>query len=118
VHPNWGLPGGVSCGVSETQRKEIESLGREAVEFAKFSLGVFNDLVLGNSDYVDLIKNDAFIHQTHNMGTVDENNHVNFYEGKIRVVDVEGNEVVKYECRDYLDHVAEHVEEWSYLKFP
>jgi F420-non-reducing hydrogenase large subunit len=118
VHPNWGLPGGVSCGISETQRKEIESLGRDAIEFAKFSLGVFNDLVLGNTDYVDLIKNDAFIHQTHNMGTVDENNHVNFYEGKIRVVDVEGNEVVKYECRDYLDHVAEHVEEWSYLKFP
>src|SRR5271157_5131896 len=30
VHPNWGLPGGVSHGLNEEQRKEIEQLGREA----------------------------------------------------------------------------------------
>src|SRR5574340_372524 len=42
VHPNWGLPGGVSRGINEEQRQEIERLGREAVEFASFSLQVFN----------------------------------------------------------------------------
>ncbi len=30
VHPNWGLPGGVSRGINEEQRREIEQLGREA----------------------------------------------------------------------------------------
>ena len=29
VHPNWGLPGGVSHGIDETQRKEIEARGLE-----------------------------------------------------------------------------------------
>jgi F420-non-reducing hydrogenase large subunit len=52
------------------------------------------------------------------MGTVDENNHVNFYDGMIRVVDPEGKEFVKYHARDYFKHVAERVEPWTYLKFP
>jgi F420-non-reducing hydrogenase large subunit len=118
VHPNWGLPGGVSRGITEEQREEIEKLGHDAIEFAKFSLQLFNDIVLGNSDYVDLIKNDAFIHRTYNMGTVDENNHVNFYDGMIRVVGPDGKEHAKYHPKDYRDYVAEHVEPWSYLKFP
>ena len=118
VHPNWGLPGGVSRGINEEQRKEIEQLGLDAIEFAKFSLKVFDDIVLANSDYVDVIKSDAYTHNTYNMGTVDENNHVNFYDGKIRVVGPDGVEKFKYDAQDYQDFVAERVEPWSYLKFP
>jgi len=118
VHPNWGLPGGVSRGITEEQRSEIEALGRDAVEFAKFSLQLFNDVVLGNTGYVDLIKNDAFVSHTYNIGTVDENNHVNFYDGMVRIVGPDGKEQAKYPAKDYLDHIAEHVEPWSYLKFP
>jgi len=118
VHPNWGLPGGVSRGITEEQREEIERLGLDAVEFAKFSIQLFNDIVLGNSTYVDLIKNDAFVHKTYNMGTVDANNHVNFYDGMIRIVGPDGKEHAKYHAKDYQEYVAEHVEPWSYLKFP
>jgi F420-non-reducing hydrogenase large subunit len=118
VHPNWGLPGGVSRGITEDQRQEIERLGRDAIEFAQFSLKLFRDVVLSNSEYVDLIKSDMYTHRTYNMGTVDENNHVNFYDGKIRVVGPDGVEKFKYDSRDYLDYVAERVEPWSYLKFP
>jgi len=118
VHPNWGLPGGVSKGLSKELREEVEARGREAIEFAQFSIQLFNDIVLGNTDYVNLITNDAYIHRTYNMGTVDENNHVNFYDGMIRVVGPDGKEHAKYEYKDYLDYVAEHVEPWSYLKFP
>ena len=118
VHPNWGLPGGVSRGITEEQREEIESLGRDAIEFGKFSIQLFNDIVLGNPGYVDLIKNEAYIHRTYNMGTVDENNHVNFYDGMIRVVGPDGKEHAKYHPKDYQEYVAEHVESWSYLKFP
>ncbi len=118
VHPNWGLPGGVSCGLNDEKRDEIEKLGHDAIEFAKFSLKIFDDVVLANSEYVDLIKSDAYTHQTYNMGTVDKNNHVNFYDGKIRVVGPDGTEKFKYDANDYRDYVAERVEPWSYLKFP
>ena len=41
---------------------------------------------------------------------VDENNKVNFYDGKIRVVDPEGKEFIKFGSQDYLKHIGEHVE--------
>ena len=118
VHPNWGLPGGVSHGINEEQRKEIEARGREAIEFAKFSLKVFDDIVLANSDYVKLITGDIYVHKTYNMGMVDANNCINFYDGKIRVTSPAGKEHAKYDCSQYRDYVAERVEPWSYLKFP
>lgn len=118
VHPVAGLPGGWSRAITEEERKEIEEIAKENVAFAEFTIQVVNDIVLANQAYVDLIVSDAYTHRTHYMGLVDENNHVNFYDGLVRVVGPEGNEVVKYHCKDYADHVAEHVEPWTYLKFP
>jgi len=118
VQPNWGLPGGVSRGITEEQRREIEARGREAIDFAQFSLQAFRDIVLGNKAYVDVILSDTYTHHTYSMGMVDANNRVNFYDGKVRVVDPDGKEFVKYEPREYLQVLAEHVEPWSYLKFP
>jgi F420-non-reducing hydrogenase large subunit len=118
VHPVFGMPGGVSRGLSEEERKEIEEIARESVEFAKLSLKVFDDIVLKNKEYVDMIVSDAYTHKTYYMGMVDKNNKVNFYDGMVRVVDPSGKEYAKYEPNDYLKHVAEHVEPWSYMKFP
>jgi F420-non-reducing hydrogenase large subunit len=79
---------------------------------------LFEDLVLGNKAYVDMILSDTFTHKTYYMGLVDENNKVNFYDGQVRVVDPKGKQFVKYRPAEYLEHVAEHVEPWTYLKFP
>jgi F420-non-reducing hydrogenase large subunit len=118
VHPVFGLPGGVSKGVSEEERKEIEQIARENVEFARTSLKVFNDIVLKNKEYLDMILSDDYTHSTYYMGMVDEKNRVNFYAGKLRVVDPEGKEFAKFAPEQYLDYVAEHVEPWTYMKFP
>jgi F420-non-reducing hydrogenase large subunit len=118
VHPATAIPGGVTKILSEEERKEIEAMGRWAIDFALFSLQAFNDIVLSNKAYLDLILGDVYYHRTYSMGLVDENNKVNFYDGKVRVVDPDGKEFVKYEPRDYMHHIAEHVEPWTYLKFP
>jgi len=118
VHPCTSIPGGMTKGITEEQRQEIETMGRWAIEFAQFSLKLFNDIVLGNKGYVDLILGDVYTHHTYYMGMVDENNKVNFYDGKVRVVDPNGKEFVKYAPQDYAEHIAEHVEPWTYLKFP
>jgi len=118
THPVCGLPGGVSKALSEEGRAEIEKMAASSVEFAKFTLKLFHDLVLGNSRYVDLIKSPAYLHRTYYMGLVDEHNRVNFYDGKVRVVDQSGKEFAKFAPSEYLDHVAEHVEGWTYSKMP
>jgi F420-non-reducing hydrogenase large subunit len=117
VHPVLGLPGGVAKRVKPEDQERFKKVAADAVEFAKFTLGIFEDVVLKNTDYVSLIVSDAFTHETYYMGLVDENNHVNFYDGKIRVVKPDGTEVAKFAAQEYLDHVAEHVEPWSYVKF-
>jgi F420-non-reducing hydrogenase large subunit len=118
VHPCTSIPGGQTRGINEEERKEIEELGRWAIDFAQFSLQLFSDIVLGNKEYVDLILSDAFTHPMHYIGTVDENNHVNFYDGKVSVVDPEGNRLGKYGPEDYTDWITERVEPWTYLKCP
>jgi len=118
THPVCGLPGGISKPLNEEERQEIEEMAESSVKFAQFTLKLFHDIVLGNSKYVDLIKSDAHTLKTYYMGTVDENNKVNFYDGKVRVVDPFGKEFLKFEPKDYLNHIAEHVEEWTYVKFP
>lgn len=117
THPTCGLPGGISKGLNEEERKQIEEMARSSVEFAKFTLGIFNDVVLGNKKYVDLILSDPYQLNTYNMGLVDKDNHVNFYDGDVRVTDQEGKEFDRFQANDYLNHMVEHVEPWTYSKF-
>jgi len=118
THPVCGLPGGMSKPITEEERKDFEEKAKSLIEFAKFSLKLFDDLVLANKEYVDLITGDIYTMKSYYMGLVDGNNKVNFYEGTLRVVDPEGKEVDKFKPADYLDYIAEHTEPWSYLKFP
>lgn len=118
VHPVAGLPGGWSRAMTKEEQELIHGYAKENVDFALFSLKIFDDIVLANQAYVDLIVSGIFTHQTYYMGTVDENNHINFYDGLIRVTGPEGKELVKYPAKDYAKHIAERVEPWSYLKFP
>jgi len=104
--------------LSEEERQEIEKMVRSCVEFAEFSLKLFDDIVLKNVDYVNLIKSEPYTLKTYYMGTVDKDNKVNFYDGDVRVVDPEGNEFVKFAPSEYLDIIEEHVEPWTYVKLP
>jgi F420-non-reducing hydrogenase large subunit len=118
THPVSGLPGGISKALSEENRKEIEAMAVSSVKFAQFTLDIFKKLVLGNSVYVDMIKSEPYTMKTYYMGMVDAKNKVNFYDGKIRVVDPAGKEFLKFEGKDYLTHIGEHVDEWTYSKSP
>jgi len=118
THPVSGLPGGIAKFLTEEERKEIEDMVKSCVEFAKFSLELFDKVVLKNREYVEMIKSDAYTLKTYYMGLVDEKNRVNIYDGDVRVVDPEGREFVKFKPREYLDVIEEHVEPWTYVKLP
>jgi len=118
THVVMNLPGGVRRGLSEDERKDIEEKAKGFVEFSKFSIKIFNDIVLANKEYVDIILNGPYSLNLYSMGLVDANNKVNFYDGKVRVVDQEGTEHCKYAPNEYGEWIEERVEPWSYLKFP
>ena len=118
IHPVFGLPGGVAKPMAPAEQPRFVEAAKRAVDFGLFTLSVFDQLVLKNKEYVDVITSDMYTHRTYYMGLVDENNRVNFYDGRIRVVDPQGKEFGLFTAREYLDSIAEHVEPWSYMKFP
>ena len=118
THVVMNIPGGVRKGLTEQERDDIIAKAEGFVEFGKFSLKIFDDVVLANEKYVDIILNGPYSLDLYSMGLVDENNYVNFYDGKVRVVDQEGAEHCKYAPEEYMEFVSERVEPWSYLKFP
>ncbi|TEU04091.1 MAG: Ni/Fe hydrogenase subunit alpha [Dehalococcoidia bacterium] len=117
VSPTCGLPGGVSKGINEDEKKTLIEAGDYGVEFCQFALKLFDDIVLGNKEYVDLVTGDVYKHRTYYMGMVDANNKVNFYDGDIRVVDPNGKEFAKFKPQEYLNHIREHAEPWTYVRF-
>jgi len=118
IHPVFGLPGGVAKPMTEDMRKRFVEVADRGVDFALFCEKLLEDVVLGNPAYVKAITSDAYTHRTHYMGLVDDRNRPNFYDGRIRVVDPAGQEILKFPGKDYLEHIAEHAEPWTYVKFP
>jgi len=119
VHPQPTVPGGNVKRITKDEAKRLQEIADYAVEFAQFTINsVLNPVVLANKQYLELILGEPYKLVTSYMGLVDEKTRPNFYDGKVRVVDHKGREITKYAAKDYLDNVAEHVEPYSYLKYP
>ncbi|MGO9136359.1 MAG: Ni/Fe hydrogenase subunit alpha [Syntrophales bacterium] len=115
-HPEGGLPGGVPRGFTEQDRKWVKDTAVFSLDFAKFAIQLFKDVVLTNKSYVDLILNDAYKLKTYYMALVDENDKSVFYDGTVKVIDPEGKEYVRFHPRDYDQYIGEWVEPWTYIR--
>jgi F420-non-reducing hydrogenase large subunit len=118
IHQVTALPGGVSKGLSEADRRDAELRIRDILSFATATLRLFDRRVLGNGEMLELMRSETFSLRTHSMALVDEKNRLNFYDGIVRVVDPEGTEIAHYHPSEYVRHITEHVEPWTYVKFP
>ncbi len=118
IHPVAGLPGGWSKRITEEERREIEKLAKELVELGKLTIQIFEDVILKNEKYMELITSDAYRSVLNYMGTVDEKGRVNYYDGVQKIIDTKGNEIGRFTGKEYLNYIAERVLPWSYLKMP
>jgi F420-non-reducing hydrogenase large subunit len=118
IHPVAALPGGMARSISADEQTEIATMARSLVDFAAEALSIFERKLLTDPALKEEIEGDTYYHRTHYAGLVDEAGRVNFYDGRIRVVDPQGKEVALFDAADYLDHIAERVVPWSYLKIP
>jgi len=118
IHPVGMIPGGQSKAVTGAMQKRLIEIGEFMVEFSSLTQKIFADIVLAEKRYVDLILSEAFTQKTYSMALVNEHNQPDTYDGFLRVVDPDGEEFARFHPSEYLDHLAEQVESWSYLKFP
>ena len=115
-HPEGGLPGGAPIGLTEEERDVVRNTAAYSVELAQYALQLFKEVVLGDTRYIDMLRSDHYNLKTYYMALVDENNKVSFYDGKVRVVDPNGNEYALFDPREYVDYIGEWVEPWTYVK--
>ncbi len=114
IHPSAAVPGGFSRPLLEPERQELRKMADECLDFAKFSISFAKENLF--SKYLELVKTLGVIN-TGFLGTVTDDGSLELYEGKLRMMNADGSyEDFKYE--EYTDYIREHVEPWSYLKFP
>ena len=114
IHPHFSVPGGVDKALQRSERDAILKGVDEAIATTQLGPSLMRDWVEKN---LEEIRNFA-VFSTGYMGMVTPENGLELYDGDIRLIDAQGDQLEKYPGQDYLDYIAEHVENWSYLKFP
>jgi NAD-reducing hydrogenase large subunit len=114
IHPIHSIPGGVNAPLSVKDRDEILSQIDDMIEVVKTAITVGKGWYEGNMDVV----NQFAVFPSGYMGLVDEQGGLQLYDGILRLVDKTGKKLEEFDPKNYLDYIGEHVEDWSYLKFP
>ncbi|KPJ53705.1 F420-nonreducing hydrogenase [candidate division TA06 bacterium DG_24] len=114
IHPVTAVPGGFSKPLTQKERDEILPMAEEMLEFAKFAISFAKESLFPK--YLDAVKTIGVI-TTGFLGTVTDEGGLNLYDGKARLMKPDGS-YEEFEYKDYTDYIAEHIEPWTYLKFP
>ncbi len=114
IHPNFAVPGGVNNVLTQEKRDHMLAGLDKAQETTLIGIQIIKDWAEANMEDIEKF---AVFH-TGYFGLVTPENGLELYDGKIRLVDKEGKQLECFDAQDYLDVVSEHVEDWSYLKFP
>ncbi len=114
IHPVTAVPGGFSKPMTEDERQQLRPMAKEVLEFAKFAIAFAKENIFPK--YLDAVKTIGVI-KTGFLGTVTGDGTLDLYDGKLRLMKPDGSyEDFAYD--KYTDHIGEHIEPWTYLKFP
>ncbi len=114
IHPDVSVPGGWSKPITKEEIEQVKEMAKECLDFASFAIDFAKKEIFPK--YLDMVKTLAAI-ETGFLGTVKKGGELELYDGDLRMMTPDG----KYEdfpVENYLDYIGEHVEPWSYAKFP
>jgi NAD-reducing hydrogenase large subunit len=114
VHPNFAVPGGVNTPLSAKDRDAIAAEIETQLGVAMEGVGILTGWIEKNHELA--LSFASF--PSNYMGLVDAKGGLSLYDGQIRVCGPNGERIDQFKPEDYLLHMAEHVEPWSFLKFP
>jgi NAD-reducing hydrogenase large subunit len=115
IHAAWVIPGGVNKGLDAATRDSILKDIPEAKDIAKDTLELFKKIKDNFAEQIDSYGSfpSGF------MGLVGPDGSLEHYDGKLRLIDSEGNRLEPdFDPENYRNYIGEAVEPWSYLKFP
>jgi F420-non-reducing hydrogenase large subunit len=114
IHPVASVPGGFSKALSPEERDRMLPMAQEVLELAKFTMAYAKSDIFPK--YLDVVKTLGVI-KTGFLGTVTKDGTLDLYDGVLRMMQPDGTyEDFAYD--KYTDYIAEHIEPWTYMKFP
>lgn len=113
VHPWHSIPGGVNRSVTETEKDVM----LEGIPNLKAKLKETIELVKNYLDEHDEQARTFASFDGSYMGLV-KNGNLELFDGDIRIKGPRGRIMDQFKDEDYYKYIGEHVEKWSYLKFP
>ena len=114
IHPTAAVPGGFSKPLLEGEKEDLKKMAEEVLDLAKFSIKFAKEDLFPK--YLDTVQTLGVI-KTGFLGTVTDDGTMDLYDGKLRMMQPDGSyEDFAYD--QYTDYISEHVEPWTYLKFP
>ncbi len=114
IHPTFAVPGGVNKVLGVAVRDGILAQVPEMIGYVNDGLAIIKGWAQKHAEEMRTFA----VFPTAYMGMVDGQNGLALYDGPLRLVDAERRQIERFEGRDYLEFIGEHVESWSYLKFP
>jgi F420-non-reducing hydrogenase large subunit len=115
IHPVAVLVGGFSRPLPEEDRRELTALVREALDFSLMSITLARETIFPK--YLDSFR-ELGQYPSAYLGLVNPlDGTLALHDGALRLMDQDGS-FEEFAPADYLAHLAEHVEPWTYLKFP
>jgi NAD-reducing hydrogenase large subunit len=114
VHPVFGVPGGVNAALSVDARDALLREIEAHIATAQAGLAVCKDWMAQNKDVVD----EFAVFPSGYMGLVQDDGALELYDGRLRLIDAKGKQREMFDPDTYLDVIGEHVEPFTYLKFP
>jgi len=113
VHPIFAVPGGVNHALSPKDRDWLLGQIEEMIPYVQEGLGIAKRWLEENRSLVE----EFAVFPSSYMGLV-KDGALELYDGQVRLIDKEGNPLEQFDGAEYLAYIGEHVEDWSYLKFP
>ena len=115
IHGTGAIPGGINKTLSTDERDSLLKDIDQIIEWASTAVGLFKNIYIEHQSY-----HQQFAKITTNMmSLVKPDGALELYDGGLRVKQADNN--LFFDHQDplqYLDLINEHVEPWSYMKFP
>lgn len=113
VHPGWSVPGGVTHAFTAEARDELVPWLPEAYESMGLALERLKRLFEPLKAEIDSLGDFPSLF----LGLVNDDGDLEFYDGKVRIVDSEGNVVADaLDPARYLTYLGEVAEPYTYVK--
>ncbi len=114
VHPIFGIPGGVTKPLLAEDREWMLSELDRHIATTQVGLAFFKDWAMGHAEMV----NEFAVFPSAYMGLVQEDGALELYDGTLRMIDCDGTLLEEFDPAEYLTYIAEHVNNYTYLKAP